>query len=170
MDNQASFNATDSPDKKQDGISEAISSSAAPAHFSQATTDDSLGHDSIAQERPAPIRQRSAKRSDARPSHQMSKSIRLEPPPVISRPPKIKTDSFLLSWFSWSRTEHKMSLYCARSIHRSYYYQSTFSFFGFNISKDITYRTSEGGVDAAVENVRLVGGFCRIPNYNRKVC
>lgn len=105
---------------------------------------------------------RETERSGVELKPQVSKTLSLEPPPIVKRPEKFKEDTFsfnALSWINWSRTERKEVLHCARSIHRSYYYQTTFRFLGFNMKKDITYRTSEGGIDAAVENVSMVSGL-----------
>src|ERR1700760_543122 len=82
-------------------------------------------------------------------SRQVTRSIRLEPPPAIPRPPKVKSESHgfsLLSWLSWNSTEEKDVLYCARSLHQKYSYQSNFRFLGFNMSKNITLQMTEGGV------------------------
>ncbi|OQV02827.1 hypothetical protein CLAIMM_07956 isoform 2 [Cladophialophora immunda] len=90
-----------------------------------------------------------------------SKSIRLEPPPVVMRPPKVRFDGFssaALSWFAWNRNEEKDLPDCARSMRRSYSYRSTFRLFGFSVSKDVSYKTSESGIVAAMQNVRLGWG------------
>ncbi|KAJ9496408.1 hypothetical protein H2202_008071 [Exophiala xenobiotica] len=96
--------------------------------------------------------------SDAELSHQVSKVIHLEPPPVVVRPPKIKNDGFshhAFSWLSWSRNEQKDRSRCARSTHHSYSVEKTFQFLGFTISKAITYKTSESGIDTARATTRL---------------
>ena len=94
--------------------------------------------------------------------HHRSLPIHLEPPPVVKRPPKVKNDSFSLSFnyqtyslFSWSRTEQKEVLHCARASRQSYEFQTTFRLLGFNISKKLTYKASESGIDALVEHVRM---------------
>ncbi|KIW67255.1 hypothetical protein PV04_06520 [Phialophora macrospora] len=90
-----------------------------------------------------------------------SKSIRLESPPVVIRPPKVKSDGFsyaALSWLSWKRNEEKDVPDCARSMRRSYSYRTTFRFLGFSWSKEINYRTSAGGIDAAIASVRMGWG------------
>ncbi|ETI22352.1 hypothetical protein G647_06426 [Cladophialophora carrionii CBS 160.54] len=90
-----------------------------------------------------------------------SKSIRLESPPVVIRPPKVKSVGFshaALSWLSWNRNEEKDVPDCARSMHRSYSYRTTFRFLGFSLSKDINYRTSAGGIDTAMATIRLGWG------------
>jgi len=97
---------------------------------------------------------------------QKSMQIHLEPPPVIKRPPKIKNDNFSLSFnyhtyslFSWSRTEQKEVLHCARSTSHSYEFQTTLRLLGFNISKKLVFKTSESGIDTAVQQVRMVSFF-----------
>lgn len=96
--------------------------------------------------------------SDAELSHQVSMAIHLEPPPVVVRPPKIKNDGFshhAFSWLSWSRNEQKDRSRCARSTRHSYSYEETFRFLGLTISKAITYKTSENGIDTARATTRL---------------
>lgn len=100
--------------------------------------------------------------SDVRLSPQVSKSsksIRLEPPPVVMRPPKVKDQGFghtALSWLSWIRNVEQDIPDCARSMRRSYHYRGTFRLFGFTMVKDINYKTSESGIDAAIGNIRFV--------------
>ena len=116
-------------------------------------------------------------------SPQMTKSskstIRLELPPVVMRPPKVKEDGFssaALSWLSWNKNEEKDVPDCARSMRRSYTQRSTFHLFGFTLSKDINYKTSEGGIDAAVGNFRITWGksefnwvFDRLPRFRQRL-
>ncbi|EXJ58679.1 hypothetical protein A1O7_06108 [Cladophialophora yegresii CBS 114405] len=90
-----------------------------------------------------------------------SKSIRLESPPVVTRPPKVKSIGFshaALSWLAWNRNEERDVPDCARSMHRSYSYRTTFRFLGFSLSKDINYKTSASGIDSAMETIRLGWG------------
>ena len=103
---------------------------------------------------------------------QKSMPIHLEPPPVVKRPPKIKNDNFSLSFnyhtyslFSWSRTEQKEVLHCARSTNHSYEFQTTLRLLGFNISKKLVFKTSESGIDTAVQHVRMVSFFQFEPLY-----
>jgi hypothetical protein len=103
-------------------------------------------------------------RSDVELNRQVSLPLSLEPPPVMSRPPKIKSDSFgfgNLSLFSWNRTEQKDVPACSRSTHRSYTHDATLRFLGFNITTSMTYKISDGGLDTAVESVRFVSTQCR---------
>jgi hypothetical protein len=89
-------------------------------------------------------------------------SIHLEPPPVVVKPPKVEYRGFsstALSWFAWVRNEQADIPNCARSISLSYSHQAKFQLFGLRLSKDVTYRTSENGVDAAIIHIRLVGLF-----------
>ncbi|KAK5226542.1 hypothetical protein LTR47_008999 [Exophiala xenobiotica] len=112
-------------------------------------------HDSLVEKSP---NRRMTELSDAQLSHQVSKVIHLEPPPVVVRPPKIKNDGFshhAFSWLSWSRNEQKDRSRCARSTHHSYSVEKTFQFLGFTISKAITYKTSESGIDTARATTRL---------------
>jgi hypothetical protein len=109
-------------------------------------------------------------RSDAELNRQVSLPLSLEPPPAIRRPPKIKSDSFgfdNLSLFSWNRTEQKDVPACSRSTHRSYTHDATLRFFGFNLSTNLTYKSSDGGIDTAVESVRLVSTYFR--TYRPKI-
>jgi hypothetical protein len=115
------------------------------------------GNDSLVEKSP---NRRMTELSDAELSHQVSQVIHLEPPPVVVRPPKIKNDGFshhAFSWLSWSRNEQKDRSRCARSTHHSYSVEKTFQFLGFTISKAITYKTSESGIDTARATTRLVG-------------
>ncbi|KAK5401031.1 hypothetical protein LTR79_001550 [Exophiala xenobiotica] len=112
-------------------------------------------HNSLVEKSP---NRRMTELSDAQLSHQVSKVIHLEPPPVVVRPPKIKNDGFshhAFSWLSWSRNEQKDRSRCARSTHHSYSVEKTFQFLGFTISKAITYKTSESGIDTARATTRL---------------
>ncbi|KAK5459851.1 hypothetical protein LTS15_003980 [Exophiala xenobiotica] len=112
-------------------------------------------HDSLVEKSPD---RRMTELSDAELSHQVSKVIHLEPPPVVVRPPKIKNDGFshhAFSWLSWSRNEQKDRSRCARSTHHSYSVEKTFQFLGFTISKAITFKTSESGIDTARATTRL---------------
>jgi hypothetical protein len=109
-------------------------------------------------------------RSDAELNRQVSLPLSLEPPPAIRRPPEIKSDSFgfyNLSLFSWNRTEQKDVPACSRSTNRSYTHDATFRFFGFNMSTSFTYKMTDGGIDTAVESVRLVSTYCR--TYRPKI-
>ncbi|KAH0841121.1 hypothetical protein AYO21_06610 [Fonsecaea monophora] len=90
-----------------------------------------------------------------------SRSIKLEPPPVVMRPPKVKYEGFsstALSWFAWNRNEEKDLPDCARSMRRSYSYRSTFRLFGFSLTSAVSYKTSATGIDAAMHNVRVGWG------------
>ncbi|KAK7894173.1 hypothetical protein LTR67_005931 [Exophiala xenobiotica] len=113
------------------------------------------GNDSLVEKSP---NRRMTELSDAELSHQVSQVIHLEPPPVVVRPPKIKHDGFshhAFSWLSWSRNEQKDRSRCARSTHHSYSVEKTFQFLGFTMSKAITYKTSESGIDTARATTRL---------------
>jgi hypothetical protein len=101
-------------------------------------------------------------RSDTELNRQVSLPLSLEPPPVLRRPPQIKSDSFgigNLSLFSWNRTEEKDVPSCSRSTHRSYSHDATLRFLGFNITTSMTYKISDGGFDTAVESVRVVSTY-----------
>ncbi|KAJ9607861.1 hypothetical protein H2200_007940 [Cladophialophora chaetospira] len=88
-----------------------------------------------------------------------SRSIRLEPPPVVLRPPRVKSDGFSsAAWFAWVRNEEKDILDCARSMKHSYSYRSTFRLFGLSLSRDVTFKTTVSGIDAAVVNFRFGWG------------
>ncbi|EXJ70567.1 uncharacterized protein A1O5_06637 [Cladophialophora psammophila CBS 110553] len=147
---------------QQDGQPEAAAPAAATLHFAP-TTDDPSEND-FAEARPSQRIKRMSEPSDSQLSPQVSKSsksIYLEPPPVVMRPPKVKFDGFsstALWWLSWGRNEEKDVPDCARSMRRSYSYRTTFRFFGFSLSTDVTYKTSESGVDTAMKNVRLGWG------------
>lgn len=91
-------------------------------------------------------------------NRQVSMPVSLEPPPVVRRPPKIKSDSFgfgSFSLFSWNRTEKKDMSSCSRSTHQFYNQETTFRFFGFSMTKNITYEISDGGFNTAVESIRF---------------
>jgi hypothetical protein len=128
----------------------------------ETTGDDPSENAFIENVRSGPSGQRISERSDTELSPQVSKSsksIRLEPPPVVMRPPKVKEEGFshaALSWLSWNRNEEKDISDCARSMRRSYTYRTTFRLFGFTLSKDINWKTSESGIDAAIGNIRIV--------------
>ncbi|KAI1612711.1 hypothetical protein EDD37DRAFT_607373 [Exophiala viscosa] len=96
--------------------------------------------------------------SDETLTSRSSKPIHLEPPPVVVRPPKVKTDSFshhALTWFAWNRNEHKDISHCARSTRRIYTLEKTLRLFGVTLSQNIAFKTNETGVDIARVNVRL---------------
>ncbi|OQV02826.1 hypothetical protein CLAIMM_07956 isoform 3 [Cladophialophora immunda] len=128
------------------------------------TTEELDDHDLLTEAPPSQDIKGASEYPDSRISPQMSrssKSIRLEPPPVVMRPPKVRFDGFssaALSWFAWNRNEEKDLPDCARSMRRSYSYRSTFRLFGFSVSKDVSYKTSESGIVAAMQNVRLGWG------------
>jgi hypothetical protein len=87
-----------------------------------------------------------------------SRLLHLEPPPVVRRPPKLKTDSFSVAsvpWLSWNWSEQKDLMPCARSIHKSYHETTTITFFSIKFSRDTVYRTSEHGIDHAQQIVRF---------------
>lgn len=92
-------------------------------------------------------------------THRSSEPIRLEPPPVVVRPPKIKSDGFshaAFSWLSWSSSEQKDFSHCVRTTRKSYSSTKTFQLFGLTVTRVITFRTTESGVDAARVNLGLV--------------
>ncbi|KAJ9644949.1 uncharacterized protein PV06_08761 [Exophiala oligosperma] len=91
-------------------------------------------------------------------THRSSGPIHLEPPPVVVRPPKIKSDGFshaAFSWLSWSNSEQKDISHCVRSTRKSYTSTKTFQLFGVTVTRAITFKTTESGVDAARVNVGL---------------
>lgn len=139
---------------KLEGVPKIDSPSATAIRQSKATSDNPSKHDSMVRER-----------SDIELNHrQVSMPVSLEPPLVVRRPPKIKSDSFGLGSFSlffWNRTEKKdMSSY-SRSTHQSYTQETTFRLLGFNMTKNITYEISDGGFNTAVESIRFVSKFYR---------
>lgn len=130
-----------------------------PVNQSEAESRSLSNDDSIAKEQSAseakPLKERSL-------SPQVSKTLSLEPPPVVKRPPKIRSDGFNFAaswWFSWDWSERKEVLHCSRAVQQSYSSQSTFRFLGFSLSNRITYRASEGGIDTAVKHIRVVSEF-----------
>ncbi|KIW20970.1 hypothetical protein PV08_01549 [Exophiala spinifera] len=91
-------------------------------------------------------------------THRSSEPIHLEPPPVVVRPPKIKSDGFsnaALSWLSWSNSEQKDFSHCVRTTRKSYSSTRSFQLFGLTLTRDITFKTTESGVDAAKVNIGL---------------
>ncbi|KIX96998.1 uncharacterized protein Z520_07112 [Fonsecaea multimorphosa CBS 102226] len=156
--------STDIARNQQDGRPEAATP--APTLRFAPNTNEPAEDDLLAEEAPSSrdVKAPSPDYASSRLSPQVSKSsksIRLEPPPVVMRPPKVKFDGFgsaALSWFAWTRNEEKDLPDCARSMRRSYTYRSTFRLFGFSLSKDISYKTSESGLDVAMQNVRLGWG------------
>jgi hypothetical protein len=147
---------------EQIGVPGITATSTNPTARPRATSDYATENQPSATVRPGPGIPHASERSDVELSPQISKSsksIRLESPPVVIRPPKVKSDSFsyaALSWLSWKRNEEKDIPDCARSMRRSYSYRTTFRFLGFSLSQDISYKTSAGGIDAAIASVRLV--------------
>lgn len=124
--------------------------------------------DFVTNEQPARVVERRPEPADGDLSPQISrstKSVRLEPPPVVMRPPRVKYDGFSLaalsSVLSWNRNEQKDMPSCSRSVRRSYSHSATFRIFGLSISREITYKTSETGIDVAMFNFRLVSAFSR---------
>src|ERR1700761_6760308 len=95
------------PGNEQAGVSGVASASGVTSARPQATSGYTTEDGPVARERPAPLIPHTSERTDVELSPQVSKSsksIRLEAPPVVVRPPKVKFDSFgsaALSWFSW---------------------------------------------------------------------
>ncbi|OAP59514.1 hypothetical protein AYL99_06812 [Fonsecaea erecta] len=147
---------------QQDGQLEATTP--APTLRFASAADESYEQDLVTEVPPRQYSKGKSEYLDSRLSPQMSrssKSIRLEPPPVVMRPPKVRFDGFssaALSWFAWNRNEEKDLPDCARSMRRSYSYRSTFRLFGFSVVKDVSFKTSETGIDTAMHNVRLGWG------------
>jgi hypothetical protein len=127
-----------------------------------ATTENPSEHAFVENPRPGHSFHQISQPSEPRLSPQISKSsksIRLEPPPVVMRPPKVKDQGFgyaALSWLSWIQNTEMDIPDCARSMRRSYHYRRTIRLFGLTLIKDINYKTSESGIDAAVGNFQIV--------------
>jgi hypothetical protein len=88
-----------------------------------------------------------------------SRSIRLEAPPVVIRPPKVKADGFGLTsipFLSWTRNSEKDTPDCARSTRWSYSFRSELRFLGLSVSRGFNLKTSEAGIDTAAQTIRFV--------------
>ncbi|KAF2099672.1 hypothetical protein NA57DRAFT_55617 [Rhizodiscina lignyota] len=161
MENSTTFETTETVASDPTGVSEVAAPSSTAVRQSEGTCDDPSEPDSITKEPLAPEDKLNTVQSNPELYHRAtgsSRSLYLEPPPVVRRPPKIKSESVTiaaLSWFAWNKTEQVELLYCARSTHRSYYHQTNFRFLGFNLMKDVTFKTSESGIDTALQRVRL---------------
>ena len=144
------------------GVREGTATSTVTFTNAEPTNDYQPENESATKVRSALSANRRSERSDVELSPQIStssKSIRLEPPPVVMRPPKVKYGGFsstALSWFAWNRNEEKDILQCARALKHSYSRRTTFRLLGFSFSRDISYKTSATGIDTAILNVRLV--------------
>ena len=146
------------------GLSGVVSGSSATARETDATNDYPSEECSIAKKPQEFEPQRTSELSDVGLSRSVTRSLSLEPPPVVVRPPKVRYDGFssaCLTWFAWFRNEQKDVPDCARATRRSYSYQSTFRLFGFSLTKDVTYKTSESGIDTAMAKVHMVSRSCR---------
>jgi hypothetical protein len=148
-------------DDAPEGVSEAGYHAAPATLQSKPARDDPTPDDSMSKEQ-----------SDPDLNRQLSLPLSLEPPPVIRRPPTLKSSGFgfrNLSLFSWNRTEQKDVPSCSRSTHRSYTHDTSLRFLGFSITTSLHYKTSDSGLDIAIESVRIVSIRYRT-NRIRNIC